>query len=246
MKMLAKNQNVFRTRWRADDALEQSVQAFDEPLQKVLSPRGHLAHVASRELSEHDEAQRHDPRDDHGVRDRETEGLRDLDGLLRQAVFHLFDLFEEAETDNAEGVHINPAASTSTAHATHTDRCPTIAEPMNRISESGFSSHGQNRPSTHPPAFRTFSAMPETCYMDRWRSAVPTPLPPSLRAHPCRSVLPVRLLQLGVVDSLERRRQPMTLRETTMGGFLAWTVIAAPSQQGTPRQQRKPSLPRRW
>ena len=71
----------------ADDALEKPVQALHQPFQKILGAARHLGHLARRHLSKNDQAHRDDPRDDHGVGDRKAERARDLDGLLRQAVF---------------------------------------------------------------------------------------------------------------------------------------------------------------
>ena len=58
---------------RADDALEQPVETFDQPFQQVLRARGDLGHAPRRHLREHDQAQRDDPRHDHGIGDREAE-----------------------------------------------------------------------------------------------------------------------------------------------------------------------------
>ena len=72
---------------RTDDAFEEAVEAFDEPLQEVLRAIRHLLHAPGRELREDDEAHGDDPGDEHGVGDREAERTRDLHGLLRQAMF---------------------------------------------------------------------------------------------------------------------------------------------------------------
>ena len=73
----------------ADDALEETVEAFHEPFQEVLRAARNLGHASRRQLGEHDEAEGDDPRHDHGIRDREAEGPPDLDGVLRQAVVFL-------------------------------------------------------------------------------------------------------------------------------------------------------------
>ena len=58
MKIVAKNQNVRSTRCAADDALEQPVEAFDQPLEEVLRAAGHLRHPPRRDLREDDQAER--------------------------------------------------------------------------------------------------------------------------------------------------------------------------------------------
>ena len=56
MKTVPKNQNVRSHQVRADDALEQPVETFDQPLQQVLRPAGNLRHPPRRHLREDDQA----------------------------------------------------------------------------------------------------------------------------------------------------------------------------------------------
>ena len=86
MKIVAKNQNVLFDQVTADDAFEQAVEALEQPFQQVLRAARHLAHFPRRDLCKEDQAQRDDPRHDHGVGDRKAEEAADLDGFLRQAV----------------------------------------------------------------------------------------------------------------------------------------------------------------
>ena len=72
---------------RADDAFQKPVEAFDQPLQEILRSLRHLLHAPGRELRKDDEAHGDDPGDEHGVGDGKAERTRDLDGLLRQAMF---------------------------------------------------------------------------------------------------------------------------------------------------------------
>jgi hypothetical protein len=67
---------------RTNDAFEQVVEAFDHPLEKVLSAAGYLRHPARRDLSERDEADGDHPRNHHRVGDRKAEGSRDFHRAL--------------------------------------------------------------------------------------------------------------------------------------------------------------------
>jgi hypothetical protein len=49
-----------------------------------------MLHVSGRELSKNNQAQRHDPADDHGICDWESEDTSNLDGILREAMLHRF------------------------------------------------------------------------------------------------------------------------------------------------------------
>ena len=71
---------------RSEEAFEKAVQALNQPFQKILRPVGHLLHVPCRHLCEDDEAERHNPGDDHRIGDRETERPGDLQRFLREAV----------------------------------------------------------------------------------------------------------------------------------------------------------------
>jgi hypothetical protein len=66
-----------------DDPFQKTVEAFDQPFQKVLCSVGNLLRLARGYLRENDESQRHNPRDDHGIGDREAERPPDFLGLLR-------------------------------------------------------------------------------------------------------------------------------------------------------------------
>ena len=72
---------------RADDALEQAVDALDDPLQEVLRAARDLRHRLRRAAGEEDQPDRDDPRHDHRVGDRKSEGSRHLHGALREPVF---------------------------------------------------------------------------------------------------------------------------------------------------------------
>src|SRR5262245_28666469 len=67
---------------RANDSFQKTVEALNEPFKKVLCSFGNFLHLPRSHLSKNDESQRHNPSDDHGIRDRETEGAGELDGLL--------------------------------------------------------------------------------------------------------------------------------------------------------------------
>jgi hypothetical protein len=66
----------------ANDVFEERVEAFDEPLQKVLRAARHLVHLPRRQTCEHDQAGGDDPRDEHRVGNRKPEHAPDLDGAL--------------------------------------------------------------------------------------------------------------------------------------------------------------------
>ena len=94
---------------RPDDAFEQVVEAFDQPLEKVLRAAGHLRHPARRELREDDEADGDDPRDDHRVGDRKTEGPAISTAFCGSPCS---TGCRQREEDRGEGAH----AATSTEH----------------------------------------------------------------------------------------------------------------------------------
>ncbi len=135
----------------ADDALEQTEEAFHEPFQKVLRAAGNLRHASRCHLGEHDEAHGDDPRHDHGVRDRKAEGPRDLDGVLRQAVFHRFQKTEAEKVD-----HVHPDAVQPQHGACHDVHQPSPTAPA--LNPRRAAAVSQNR----PPAFRICSAMSES------------------------------------------------------------------------------------
>src|SRR5436190_165599 len=70
----------------ANDAFEKSLKAFHQPLDEVLHPAGNQLHVACANLRHEDETKCPDPSDQHGVGDRETKEVSDLDGSARQAM----------------------------------------------------------------------------------------------------------------------------------------------------------------
>ena len=138
----------------ADDALEEAVEAFHQPFQKVLGAAGNLGHASRRHLGEHDETHGDDPRHDHGIRDRKAEGPGDLDGVLRQAVFHRLQRNRDRQCRSRSPRCMRSAARRvpprRSAHA------PVVTPALNR--QSARQLHAVDA----PPAFRMFSAMSES------------------------------------------------------------------------------------
>ena len=99
---------------RADDAFEQPVDAFDQPLEKVLRAARDLRHPPGRHLREDDQAGGDDPRHDHRVRDWKPERPADLDRTLRKAVLHRRG---EREEDDVGGAHSAHACQHGSCHA---------------------------------------------------------------------------------------------------------------------------------
>ncbi len=69
MKIVAKNQKVLLHQPRADDALQEVVQALDQPFPEVLRALGDILHAAGRHLRKDNQTQRHQPGHHHGVGD---------------------------------------------------------------------------------------------------------------------------------------------------------------------------------
>src|SRR5205823_12468565 len=61
----------------ANDSLQKSVQALNQPFPEILCPFWHWLHVPSSELGKNDQAQRSNPSNDHGVCDRQLEKVGD-------------------------------------------------------------------------------------------------------------------------------------------------------------------------
>jgi hypothetical protein len=73
---------------RANDGFQKAVQALHEPFQQILRPAGHAFHIPRRAPGEDDQADGHDPTDDHRIGDEAAPPL-ELDGRLRQTVLSL-------------------------------------------------------------------------------------------------------------------------------------------------------------
>src|SRR5262249_29347058 len=69
----------------AKEAFQKTVESPDEPLEKILCSTGNWLHFVRGDLNKNDQAERHHPAEDHGIRNWEAEGTEYCDGLLRQA-----------------------------------------------------------------------------------------------------------------------------------------------------------------
>ena len=147
----------------------------------------------------------------------------------------------EAETDNVEGVHVGPLALCSTAHATAPTGARRSLKPQESIPLSNAIScrTGLNRSPT--PSSGIPDALRDAGGRVVWIVGA-APCQPLARfaSAPIRAgiVLRYACCSWSAVDSLQRRKQPMTLRQTTMGGFLAWAVVAARRQRARPGRRR--------
>src|SRR5262249_50047834 len=65
-----------------DDSLQKAVQTSYKPFQEVLSSVRNCLHAPRGDPGKDDQAQSHDPSDDHGIGYGQTERSRDIDGLL--------------------------------------------------------------------------------------------------------------------------------------------------------------------
>src|SRR5258708_39110592 len=57
----------------ANDSLQKSVQSLNKPFPEILCPFRHWLHVPRSDLGKHDQAQRSNQGNDHGVGDRQPE-----------------------------------------------------------------------------------------------------------------------------------------------------------------------------
>src|SRR6516164_1740588 len=75
---------------RTNDSLDELVKAPNDPFQEILRPFGYLLHISRNGLSENDQAQGHDPANDHGIGDWKPKKAGDLVSFLRKAVLPFF------------------------------------------------------------------------------------------------------------------------------------------------------------
>ena len=150
MKMVREEPERPLDQVRADDALEQVVEALDQPLEKVLRAAGHLRHAPRRELREDDQADRDDPGHDHRVGDREPERPGDLDRLLREAVLHGLG---QCEVRRVGGSHA--WRGSSTVHAMARPRSYRHRPRIRSVDGAPATHRRSERRRSCPPAFRT-------------------------------------------------------------------------------------------
>src|SRR5205823_11565910 len=118
----------------ADDPFEETVEALDEPFQKVLRAVGNLLHRPRRVLSKENQRDCDDPHYDHRVGDRKAERPGDLDGLLRQAMFHQCVLDFPVDTRALSGVccHFAPMGRLTKGSAARAPRGTAALRPARR------------------------------------------------------------------------------------------------------------------
>src|SRR6266850_5146345 len=74
----------------SQEPFEKAVEAFSQPLQKILRSTGNPIHTPRCDAGKNDQPESNHPAKDHRIGNREAEDAADLNGLLRQAMFLWF------------------------------------------------------------------------------------------------------------------------------------------------------------